>query len=81
MNIYRHKFYSECPNNNCIIAYDLEIKTNEVVMVEHIITYCALNKKAFHEDIADRLSTSIVGLHTMTAFHHGVEITTVRGSK
>ncbi len=74
MNIYRHKFYSVCPNNSAIIAYELEIATTDVIQVEHIVTACAIEKSAFHEDIADRLAERFGGQQTLRAHHHGVDI-------
>ncbi len=74
MNIYRHKFYSVCPNNSAIIAYELEIATTDVIQVEHIVTACAIEKSSFHEDIADRLAERFGGQQTLRAHHHGVDI-------
>lgn len=78
MNIYKHKFYSSCPVNGQIIAYTLEIRTESRVMVEHIVTRCALNKSGYHETIADDLASAFPGKHILKAHHHGVDIETLR---
>lgn len=78
MNIYTHSFYSLCPNNGKIIAYTLEIRTESRVMVEHIVTRCALHKAGYHESIADDLASAFPGEHTLKAHHHGVDIETIR---
>lgn len=78
-NIYRHKFYSACPNNSQVIAYDLEISTDKMVQVEHIVTACALHAKDYHEAIADALHARFGGYQVLKAHHHGVDIETQRG--
>lgn len=78
MNIYRHQFVSHCPNNDRPIIYSLEIETDSVIQVEHIVTACALHKRAYHEAIADELHQRFGGKHVLRAHHHGVDITTVR---
>jgi hypothetical protein len=79
MNIYRHQFVSHCPNNDLAIIYTLEIETESVIQVEHIVTACALHKRAYHEAIADELHRRFDGCHTLKAHHHGVDIETRRG--
>ncbi|UIF88182.1 hypothetical protein [Cupriavidus sp. UYPR2.512] len=74
MNIYRHKFYSVHPNKGAIMVYELEIATTDVIQVEHLVTACALEKSAFHEDIADRLAERFGGKQTLRAHHNGVDI-------
>jgi hypothetical protein len=78
VNIYRHQFFSQCPNNDKLIVYSLEIETGSVIPVEHIVTACALQKRAFHEAIADELHKRFGGLQTLKAHHHGVDIETRR---
>lgn len=79
MNIYRHQFVSQCPNNDKSIIYSLEMETDAVIPVEHIVTACALQKRAFHEVIADSLHKRFAGRHILKAHHHGVDIETRRG--
>ena len=79
MNIYRHQFVSHCPNNDKPIIYALEIETDSVIQVEHIVTACSLHKRAYHEAIADELHQRFDGRQTIRAHHHGVDIETQRG--
>lgn len=78
-NTYKHTFVVECPNNAQQIIYSLQIVTDKTVMVEHILTACALFKRGYHEDIADQLHERFGGHQVITANHHGVQIETVRG--
>lgn len=79
MNIYRYQFVSRCPNNGRPIIYALEIETDEVVRVEHIMTAAALHESAYHEEIADDMHARFKGRQTLKAHHHGVDIETRRG--
>lgn len=79
MNIYRHRFIAKCPHNGAPILYSLEIETDELIHVEHIVTACALVDSGFHEEIADSLSKRFSGRHTIKAHHHGVDVETRRG--
>lgn len=78
-NIYRHQFVSRCPNNQQPIVYALEIETDAMVRVEHIVTAARVNECAFHEVIADDLHARFGGRQTLKAHHHGVDIETRRG--
>lgn len=78
LNIYRHWFVAQCPNDGEMIYYKLEIKTPEVIMVEHIKTATALFKKGHQEQIADALHEQFAGELRMWGTHQGVEIETVR---
>lgn len=79
LNQYRHTFVVVCPNNGVSINYDLLIETATKIMVEDIVAACRV-KSAYHEDLADALFTQFGGRQEMRAFHHGVHITTNRGS-
>jgi hypothetical protein len=82
VNIYRHTFTGPCPNNQRSIDYRLEIRANRVLMAEDIVSVCEEMKtagKPYHETIADRLYERFAGKQRLIAFHHGVEIETVRG--
>lgn len=79
MNVYRRQFVSVCPADGDAIVYALEIRSATMVRVEHINIALALEAKAFHEDIADRLFDRFGGEQRMTAVHQGVEIETRRG--
>lgn len=77
MNTYRYTFASTCPANGEAIIYKLQITSIDRILVEHIKTACALQKRAYHEDIAKDLSAQFKGDLLLVADHHGVEITTV----
>lgn len=79
LNIYRRQFVSICPADGDSIIYTLEIRSRAMVRVEHINVALALESKAFHEEIADRLFARFGGEQRMTAVHQGVEIETQRG--
>lgn len=79
MNIYRHNFVCACPNNGFAIVYSLQIETDRVIYVEHIVTAAALHKQAYHEAIADDMHARFGGRQTLKAHHHGVDIETRRG--
>lgn len=79
MNIYRQQFVSHCPHNGLHIIYSLEIQSDEVIHVEHIVTATRLMADSFHEDIADELHERFGGQQILKAHHHGVDIETRRG--
>jgi hypothetical protein len=79
VNIYRHQFVSNCPNNGQAIIYALTIETDRVIYAEHITIAAALRNRSFHEAIADDLFARFGGKQTLTAHHHGVDIETRRG--
>lgn len=79
MNIYRQQFVSHCPNNGLHIIYSLEIQSDEVIHVEHIVTATRLMADSFHEDIADELHARFGGRQILKAHHHGVDIESRRG--
>lgn len=79
MNIYRYRFVAACPANGEQIVYQLELKAQSKILVEHIKTACALHKSGYHEDIADDLYQRFSGLQIITANHHGVDIESRRG--
>lgn len=80
MNKYIHTFISACPNNGRQIIYTLEITVPDtrMIQVEHIVTACALHKRAYHEQIAADLFGRFGGQQTLRAHHHGVDIETTR---
>jgi len=79
MNAYNYTFPVICPTDGELIIYDLTIKSEKKIMVEHIVSSCKMIKAKHHEDIADILASQFSGLHTMIATHQGVLITTTRG--
>lgn len=78
MNQYVHTFVVECPNNGMRVRYNLTITTPGRVLVEEIVEACSVSR-AYHEDLADTLHARFGGRQVMSAFHHGVWITTSRG--
>lgn len=79
MNIYRHQFKAQCPNNGARITYELELTTARVVPVEQITQVCSELAPAYHEEIADFLIDRFGGGQVIRAHHHGVDIETRRG--
>lgn len=78
VNIYRHTFIAACPADGDLIVYLLEIKTHQMLRVEHLRTSTALIKSGYQEQIADDLHARFGGEQRITATHQGVEIETLR---
>lgn len=78
INTYKHTFVAECPGNSQPIVYQLTISIADKILVEHIVTACALIKRGYHETIANQLFDQFGGYQTITAHHHGVDIETIR---
>lgn len=78
MNTYRTEFFATCPSNGVRIKYALTIKTAEVIPVEQIVVKVEGLDQAFHEEIADELSSAFGGKQTLVAEHHSVSIETER---
>jgi len=79
MNIYCFKFECECPNNQQRIAYRVEIRSAQTIMVENIAGFFLSFTAAYQEDIADQSYQRFGGQQTISAHHHGVDIETRRG--
>lgn len=79
MNRYKTEFFSECPVNKVRVKYDLLIETEKTISVEELLgLFADYYASGFHELMADDLYKRYGGRQTMKAFHHGVEIETVR---
>lgn len=78
MNTYKTSFFATCPANGVRISYNLTIRTGLVIEAEKIIAEVESIKSGMHEDIADRLLSSLGGSQTLIAEHHGVTIETIR---
>lgn len=80
MNTYRTKFWRRCPSQpDTQVCYSLEIEHSDMLMVEAIKdAVAALPDPLFHEAAADALSKTLPGRQVIKAWHHGVEIETVR---
>lgn len=57
------------------------IETGDVLMVEDIVAFTDAIGSGFHEAIADEMHAQFGGRQVLTAFHHGVDILTVRGDE
>lgn len=79
-NIYRHDFFSVCPENKRPILYNLEIRSETMIRVEHIVVACQLYQQEFHEKIADDLFSRFGQTQILKAHHHGVDIETIRSA-
>lgn len=80
MNNYQTTFSCRCPINNVRVNYELEISTDAVISVEELLDHIEeMYAAGFHELIADDLHAKFGGRQILKAFHHGVNITTIRG--
>lgn len=80
MNKYKVTFTALCPVNDKKITYNLEIKSDAMIMVEELLAFVRQIGKGFHEVIADSLIERFGGQQRLYAYHHGVFIETERGS-
>lgn len=78
MNIYTQHFTAQCASNSRLVAYALTIESHVTIMVEDIQAEVGKLKSGYHEVFADQLFARFGGRQTMTAHHHGTDITTVR---
>ena len=79
MNRYTTKFFCTCPFNKARIEYHLTIETQRVISVEELLELLStVYAEGMHELMADDLYQRFGGVQTLRAFHHGVEIETVR---
>lgn len=77
MNIYIQRFRATCPANGRTVDYALTIETSRTIMVEEIQAAVA-DLKGYHEDFAADLFRIFGGKQTLSAHHHGTDVTTVR---
>lgn len=80
MNTYTTKFVLTCVVNQQQIEHFLTISTQDVIVVEDLISFIKNLEPAFHEIIADKLAEKFGGKQTLIANHHGVTITTERAT-
>lgn len=82
MNRYEHTFAATCPSDGASVIYHLTLKSEETVIVEDIIAFCAnFDGAQYHETIADALATRFGGKQKVRALHQSVHITTTRPAK
>ena len=63
------------------MEYVLTIETPQIISVEDLLSQIAERyTDGFHELIADDLHAEFGGRQILKAYHHGVEIKTVRGA-
>lgn len=80
-NIYTHTFSAKCPEDGAIIAYTLEIKTPETIIVSRITEYTDAIHEGIQEIIADGLHDAFGGEQKIIAWHQNVKIVSVRLSE
>ena len=82
MNTYQTTVRLPCLKNNLPIDYWVEIQSVETIMVEDINAFLLNDdgKGVIHEVLADDMYDRFGGWQTIKAMHHGVHITTTRGS-
>jgi hypothetical protein len=78
MNIYQQVFTARCARNKRRVKYTLTIESHDTVMVEDIQRAVAKFETGYHEAFADRLFERFGGKQTLSAHHHGTDITTIR---
>lgn len=78
MNIYKLKFYAECPSDGEMIEYDWTIESDVMLKVELLKQSCRMIVSGYHENLADDLFKQYRKKQTIVAVHMGVEITTIR---
>lgn len=79
MNVYTTTFFCKCPVNKVRIQYDLTISTTSMISVEELLEHIEkFYADGFHELIANDLHARFGGHQILKAFHHGVNITTIR---
>lgn len=79
MNIYELAFSAQCPNGNLTDHYQIKIESHQTVMVEVIHeTLKQLPLAIYQEDIATALRNALGAKATVTGWHHGIKITSIR---
>jgi hypothetical protein len=79
MNIYQTEFFAKCPSNNVRVHYRLRIETEEIISVEDLMSRIeTVYAEGFHELMADDMHETFGGRQVLKAYHHGVEIETLR---
>ena len=73
MNIYRYRFTAKCPADGQQIQYQLEIRTDDMIMAEDIVKHCN-HADGYQEYIASKLKEKLGGSVKLTGTHSGVEI-------
>ena len=79
MNIYEVSISSLCPINGRPVDLHIRLETQNVVMVETLLSFLEDIKNNLHEELADKLYKKFGGKQVVKGFHHGVWITTERG--
>jgi hypothetical protein len=80
LNTYQTKFVLKCIVNQKPVEHSLTISTQEVIVVEDLLSFIKNLEPAFHEIIADKLAEQFGGKQVLVANHHGVIISTERAT-
>lgn len=76
MNTYQAQFVARCPSDGERILYELELVTDQMVMVERINEALDEITEDYQESIAQRISEAFPHCTvTLRATHQGVRIT------
>jgi hypothetical protein len=79
MNIYELDFFAQCPNGNLADCYQIKIESQRTIMVELIHSAIkSLPLAIYQEDLATALRNVIGAKITVTGWHHGIKITSIR---
>ncbi len=79
MNIYELDFFAHCPNGSLADCYQISIESPRTIMVEAIhAAFKLLPSAIYQEDLATALRNTIGAKITVTGWHHGIKITSIR---
>ena len=79
MNTYQTTHRAKCPNGDLMDAYQITIRSQATIMVEDILrTLNEAPTKIYQEDLATMLRAKLGAEITVTGWHHGIHITSIR---
>lgn len=79
MNIYQTTHKACCPNGDLSDTYEVTIKSQSTIMVEDILAALkSCPEKIYQEDFATYLRSKLGAEITVTGWHHGIFVTTIR---
>jgi hypothetical protein len=79
VNTYLTTALFRCPNNSCVDYYTIQVRSPEMIQVEAITKALATApRRIYQEDLADFLFTRLGAEISVTGWHQGVLVTSVR---
>lgn len=80
MNIYKLTHTATCPNGNLEDYYEITISSSKIIQVEDILLALSnAPKEIYQEELTDYIRSKLPAKISTVGYHHGVEITCVRG--